>query len=199
MKPVELRAKDLRQFAILPIRAIKDPRIRGQTLRVLAAYCSYCDFMGRTFVSQLRIAQDVGMTRSGVSNHVRILRDLGYMVYANPLWRGQRSTSNRVVYDVNVKLEQTIRSRLSSKQQMQIAEAEHTAIEQHKLEKAGANSEDVRRLSMLYEDFQLLVKNFFISSIAQGYWVSYKDQGKAAISLSAQAVGLLKIDRERGK
>ena len=127
MRPQQLKTKDLRAFAVVPIRAIKDARMTPKNLRVLIAFCSYCDHMGRTFVSQERIGQDIGSSRSAVSNHVKKLRDFGYMVYAKPLWRGQRSTSNRIVYDPQVKLEETIRSRLSSKQQMELAEAETMA------------------------------------------------------------------------
>ena len=85
MRPKQLRAKDLRAFAIVPIRAIKDPRITPKTLRVLIAFCSYCDSIGRTFVSNERIGQDIGSKRTAVGYHVRKLRDYGYMVYCRAI------------------------------------------------------------------------------------------------------------------
>ena len=110
MRPKQLRAKDLRAFAIVPIRAIKDPRITPKTLRVLIAFCIYCDSIGRTFVSNERIGQDIGSKRTAVGYHVRKLRDYGYMVYCKPFYKGQRSTSNRIVFDPHVKYEDTPRS-----------------------------------------------------------------------------------------
>mgnify|MGYP003639389455 FL=1 len=63
MKPVIIKPKDLRNFSIVPIRAIKDPRVTATMLKVLVAFCSYADRTGRTFVSLERIGDDIGTNR----------------------------------------------------------------------------------------------------------------------------------------
>ena len=70
MRPKQLKAKDLRAFAVVPIRALKDPRVTPATFQVLAGFCSYADHMGRTFVSMARVGQDVGLGKTGVAYHV---------------------------------------------------------------------------------------------------------------------------------
>lgn len=191
MRPQQLKTKDLRAFAVVPIRAIKDARITPKTLRVLIAFCSYCDHMGRTFVSQERIGQDIGSSRSAVSNHVKKLRDFGYMVYAKPLWRGQRSTSNRIVYDPQVKLEETIRSRLSSKQQMELAEAETMARMQEEINQSGTNTLAELELSNLRAEFQCLTADYFSRALAAGWRIKPDVVQSASIMLANQAVELL--------
>ena len=191
MRPKQLKAKDLRAFAVVPIRAIKDARMTPKTLRVLIAYCSYCDHMGRTFVSQERVGQDIGSSRSAVSNHVRKLRDYGYMVYAKPLWRGQRSTSNRIVFDPQVKLEDTIRSRLSSKQQMELSEAETMARMQEEINQSGTNTQVELELSRLRAEFQCLAADYFTRAIGAGWRIKPDVVQSASIMLANQAVELL--------
>ena len=191
MRPQQLKTKDLRAFAVVPIRAIKDARMTPKTLRVLIAFCSYCDHMGRTFVSQERIGQDIGSSRSAVSNHVKKLRDFGYMVYAKPLWRGQRSTSNRIVYDPQVKLEETIRSRLSSKQQMELAEAETMARMQEEINQSGTNTLAELELSNLRAEFQCLTADYFSRALAAGWRIKPDVVQSASIMLANQAVELL--------
>ena len=191
MRPKQLKTKDLRAFAVVPIRAIKDARMTPKTLRVLIAFCSYCDHMGRTFVSQERIGQDIGSSRSAVSNHVKKLRDFGYMVYAKPLWRGQRSTSNRIVYDPQVKLEETIRSRLSSKQQMELAEAETMARMQEEINQSGTNTLAELELSNLRAEFQCLTADYFTRAIGAGWRIKPDVVQSASIMLANQALDLL--------
>ena len=132
MRPKQLKAKDLRAFTIVPIRALGDPRVSASTFRVLAAYCSYADRIGRTFVSQGRLSETLGIGKSGVSYHAVKLRKLGYMVYCKPFYPGQRSTSNRIVYEPKIKLEETIKSSLSVKHQMEISEAESMLKDQNR-------------------------------------------------------------------
>jgi hypothetical protein len=191
MRPKQLKAKDLRAFAVVPIRAIKDARMTAKTLRVLIAFCSYADHMGRTFVSQERIGQDIGSKRTAVGYHVKRLRDFGYMVYAKPLWRGQKSTSNRIVFDPQVKYEDTIRSRLTPKQQMELAEAETTAKQMHRLQQTGYNTQADLDLLELREEFECFTSNFFTRAIAKGWRIKPEAVHRAEIMLANQAVELL--------
>ena len=191
MRPKQLRSKDLRAFAIVPIRAIKDPRITPKTLRVLIAFCSYCDSIGRTFVSNERIGQDIGSKRTAIGYHVRKLRDYGYMVYAKPFYKGQRSTSNRVVYDPQVKYEDTLRSRLTAKQQMELNEAETNAQLQEAIDQSGTNSDVELDLSSYRAEFQCLTAAFFSRALAAGWRIKPDVVQSASIMLANQALDLL--------
>ena len=192
MRPKQLKAKDLRAFAVVPIRAIKDPRVTPATLRVLVAYCSYADAMGRTFVSQPRIGQDIGMGKTGVSYHAVKLRKLGYITYCKPFFRGQRSTSNRIVYDPSLKLEESIRARLTTRQQIQLGEAEERMKQEHTQAKSGPNMADDLDLSKLRADFQCLTTDFFSRAKGAGWWISPDMEERAAAMLANQASELLR-------
>ena len=120
-----LRSKDLRRYSIMPVTAVQDPAInRTAALAVLAVICSYTDDLGRTFVSQARIAKDLGISRQAVNRQVKRLLDLGYLVYAKKQYKGQTTNTVKVVYDKGVKTEAAARSNLTSKQQIELAERE---------------------------------------------------------------------------
>jgi biotin operon repressor len=120
-----LRAKDLRKYSILPVRAVQDPEInRTAALAVLAVICSYTDELGRTFVSQARIAKDLGISRQAANKQVKRLLDLGYLVYAKKQYKHQTTNTVKVIYDEQVKDEDTARSNLTAKEQMELAERE---------------------------------------------------------------------------
>jgi hypothetical protein len=87
MKPAVIKPKDLRNFSIVPIRAIKDPRITPSMLKVLVAFCSYADRTGRTFVSLERIGDDLGTRAKQRSKARSKLKKFGYIVNAKPISR----------------------------------------------------------------------------------------------------------------
>jgi len=125
MKVDTIRAKDLRKYSILPIRAVQDPEInRTAALAVLAVICSYTDELGRTFVSQARIASDLNISRPAVNRQVKRLMDLGYLVYARKQYKDQKTNTVKVIYDEEVKDDSEARSNLTAKQQMELAERE---------------------------------------------------------------------------
>jgi len=97
MQKIEtLRSKDLRKYSILPIRAVQDPEInRTAALAVLAVLCSYTDELGRTFVSQARVAKDLGISRQAANKQIKRLLDLGYLVYAKKQYKGQTTNPQR--------------------------------------------------------------------------------------------------------
>ena len=122
MKPVTVRNKDLRKFAILPIKAITDPQVtRTTALSVLAALCSYCDETGCTFVSQARLASDLGISRQAVNKQLRKLRDLKYIVRAKQRYKGQTTTTFKVIYD-DVKTEEEALANLSPAERIGLEE-----------------------------------------------------------------------------
>jgi biotin operon repressor len=122
MKPAVIKPKDLRNFSIVPIRAIKDPRVTATMLKVLVAFCSYADRTGRTFVSLERIGDDIGTSQSAVSKQVTKLKKCGYIVNAKPISRQIKTCTRRILY--TNKSEQAIRSSLSSAEVMELSIAE---------------------------------------------------------------------------
>ena len=125
MKPPTIRSKDLRKYSILPIQAVRDPQVnRTAALSVLAAICSYTDELGRTFVSQGRLASDLGISRQAVSRQVQKLLQLGYLVHARKQYKDQKTTTFKVKYGEEDMTEEEQRSNLSANQQMELAERE---------------------------------------------------------------------------
>lgn len=124
MRPPTIRSKDLRKFIIMPIRAIRDPEInRTAALSVLAALCSYCDEAGRTYVSQGRLASDLGISRPAVWRQLRRLKELGYVVYARKQYKDQKTNTLKVIFD-DVDSEDEALANLSAKERMELAERE---------------------------------------------------------------------------
>ena len=95
------------------------------------------------------------------------------------------------MFDPHVKLEETIRSRLSPKQQMQLAEAETMAKMEHKLNWRVTNSQSDKELSELREVFECLTRDFFTEALAKGWRIKPEAIDRAKIMLATQAVELL--------
>ena len=192
MPPIA-KPKDLRQFAVVPIMATRDPRLKPSVLRTLIAFCAYADRMGRTFVGLERIAADLGCSPSGVSKHVKQLKKLGYIVNARPLHRSQRSRSRRIIYTPRQLTEQTIRSSLKPAEQMEIAEAEARMMAQ--LNGSGPdNTDEEQGRYELRERFRMLCEQFFAEARASGWWISEIQARRAAMALAEQAQGCLRVD-----
>jgi hypothetical protein len=120
------------------------------------------------------------------------------MVYSKPMFKGQRSTSNRVVFDPHVKHEDTLRSRLTVKQQMQLSEAETNARLQEQGDQTGTNSAADLDLSMLRGEFQWLTADFFTAAMAKGWRIKPDVVQSASIMLANQAVELLTEPHSHG-
>jgi hypothetical protein len=194
MKPAIIKPKDLRNFSIVPIRAIKDPRMTASALRVLVAFCSYADRTGRTFVSLQRVGDDLGIAAPSVSYHVRSLKKFGYMANAKPISRQIKTCTRRIIY-AN-KSEAAIRSSLSSAELMELTIAEDEMKTSAKIKaKTKANERPDIGAIALRGEFVTLCNQFFAKSVAAGYWISPDLQRQAVQQLSAQAVDLLKRDR----
>ena len=93
----------------------------------MAAICSYVDETGVTYVSQARLAKDLGVSRPAINRQVRELHKLGYLVYAKKRYKDQKTTSIKVIYDAEVIDEVTSRALLTPKEQMDLAEREALA------------------------------------------------------------------------
>ena len=122
------KPKDARNYCIMPIAATIDNRLAKHqaAFRVLARICTYTDNVGVTFVSQERLAADLGVSRQAINKQIKLLHDYGYLVYARKRYKGQTTNSIKVVFD-GVKSEDEAYSNLTASQQME--QAERLALE----------------------------------------------------------------------
>lgn len=127
MRPPDIRPKDLRKYSIIPFNAVMDKRInRTRAIQVLAVVCSYVDRNGVTFVSQDRIANDLGITRQAVNRQMKVLKDLGYWVYAKKRSKDQKTQSIKIIYDESVTSEEDAHSTQTAAHQIEMAESGET-------------------------------------------------------------------------
>ena len=135
MKPPMAKNKDLRNFAVLPIEACRDHRLHGTAaFSVLALICTYCDYLGVTWVSQGRIAKELGVSRPAVARQIKKLRDYGYIVNARPINKWQKSRSMRVVFKNAPKDIDEAKANLTAAQQINVEEGRRQAGLQFKQE-----------------------------------------------------------------
>lgn len=93
---------------MIPFRAVFDKKLSHGALQALAALCAYCNRAGVTWVSQGRIAQDLGITQQAVAKQYKQLKDNGYLEIVRRGFRGQRSDTLRVVFDPDITAEDAI-------------------------------------------------------------------------------------------
>jgi DNA-binding transcriptional regulator GbsR (MarR family) len=99
---------DQRAIAVLPIRAGKDERLHGGTLRCLIVLCSYCNRAGITWVGQDKLAKDLGISRQAVSKQMKLLMQTGYVEVVKKGFRGERTNTLRVIFDPSIKTEDAV-------------------------------------------------------------------------------------------
>ena len=99
---------DQRKVAVLPIRAVFDKELTHGALTALAALCAYCNRAGITWVSQTRLASELGITQQAVAKQFKQLKDRGYLQIVKQGFKGQRSATLRVIYDPSITAEDAI-------------------------------------------------------------------------------------------
>jgi DNA-binding transcriptional MocR family regulator len=99
---------DRRKVAVLPIKAVFDQKLTHGGLQVLAAICSFANRAGITWVSQTRLAKDLGISQQAVSKQVIQLRELGYLQTVKKGFKGERSDTIRVIFDPTIDTETAI-------------------------------------------------------------------------------------------
>lgn len=138
MRPPTIRSKDLRKFSIIPFKAVMDKELHGTSaFTVLALLCSYCDEIGRTFVSNARLAKDLGVSRPAINRQLKRLKDMGYITYGRPQYKGQTTRTWKVIYD-DITDEDEARANLNAAEQISLAEREREL--EHSTSKAVDNS-----------------------------------------------------------
>ena len=73
------------KYAIVPARAVGDPRLPFGAFRTLAALCCYTSSLGICYPNQITVGDVRGVTQSCVAKHMRKLRELGYVVDLQPI------------------------------------------------------------------------------------------------------------------
>ena len=90
---------DQRQIAVMPLRALKDKTLRNGAIRVLGLVCSYANRAGITWVGQERLARDLGVTRSAITQYITILKKKNYVEILNKGRKLNFTSTMRVVYN----------------------------------------------------------------------------------------------------
>jgi predicted ArsR family transcriptional regulator len=99
---------DQRKVCVMPIRAVFDKRMSHGALQALAALCAYCNRAGITWVSQTRLAQELGISQQAVAKQFKQLRELGYLQTVRKGFKGERTDTLRVVFDPSITAEEAI-------------------------------------------------------------------------------------------
>lgn len=99
---------DQRKVCVLPFRAVADQNLTDGGLRVLSAICSYCNRAGITWVSQAKLAADLGCSRQSITNQLAQLRRLGYVEVVSKSFKGIKPNTIRVIFDPTIKAEEAI-------------------------------------------------------------------------------------------
>jgi predicted transcriptional regulator len=99
---------DQRKVCVLPIRAVFDKKMSHGALQALAALCAYCNRAGITWVSQTRLAQELGISQQAVAKQFKQLRELGYLETVRKGFKGERTDTLRVIFDPSITAEEAI-------------------------------------------------------------------------------------------
>lgn len=99
---------DMRRMAVVPFRAIADEKLSDASFRALAMLCSYTNRAGITWVSQKGLAKAMNMSQQAISKHLVKLQAMGYVEVMKKYFRGERSTTWRVIFDPSIDAETAI-------------------------------------------------------------------------------------------
>ena len=105
---LKTRLPDQRKIAVIPLRALRDKTLRNGAIRVLGLVCSYANRAGITWVSQNRIAEELGITRSGVTHYITHLRSKGYIERIKKGKKLRFTSTLRIIYDEELTAEDAI-------------------------------------------------------------------------------------------
>ena len=110
-----------------------DKRLHGTAaLYLLVVICTYTDQLGVIWVSQDRLAADLGVSRTAIAKQMRRLRDPGYIVYAKKRSKYQKTTSVRVVFPTAPQDEQEAKANLTAASQIALEETRQAAAQEQK-------------------------------------------------------------------
>ena len=105
-KPPKIKEKvmqpDQRKFCVVPLRAVvaKDLTLTG--LKVLCLLASYCNKAGFTYVSQARLANDLGVTTGAINRQIKQLETKGYIKQFGGYSTNIKGKTKRIIYDEKI-------------------------------------------------------------------------------------------------
>ena len=105
-KPPKIKEKvmqpDQRKFCVVPLRAVlaKDLTLTG--LKILCLLASYCNKAGFTYVSQTRLASDLGVCQSAINRQIKQLETKGYIKQFGGYSTSIKGKTKRIIYDENI-------------------------------------------------------------------------------------------------
>ena len=99
---------DQRKIVVLPFKAVFDKELGAAGVAVLAGLCAFCNRAGITWVSQRRLAGDLGISQQAVSRQVSKLKKLGYIEVLRKGYSGARHETVRVIFDPEITAEEAI-------------------------------------------------------------------------------------------
>ena len=105
-KPPKIKEKvmqpDQRKFCVVPLRAVVAKDITLTGLKVLCLLASYCNKAGFTYVSQARLANDLGVTTGAINQQLKKLINNGYVKQYDGYATKIKGKTKRIVYDENI-------------------------------------------------------------------------------------------------
>lgn len=102
---IKEKPPDQRKFAVIPIRAIADRRLTGMEMRVLLAFCSYCNRGGLTWVGLQTIANHLGVGLNRAAVLTRSLIAKGYIRVLYKGYRGERAHTRQIIFNDELSIE----------------------------------------------------------------------------------------------
>ena len=111
-KKPKVREKELppdqRKVSVVPLRALTDKELSDAAVRVLCILCSYTNRAGVTWVSQVRLAKDMGVTKQAISKQIVKLKAQGYVEVVRKGFKAERTDTIRVIFDPTVDAETAV-------------------------------------------------------------------------------------------
>lgn len=108
----KIRPKDVKppasKYAVVPARIAFDKDISDGAIRTLVALCKYTNKAGITWISQQRLAQELGISRPALTGSMAKLRRAGYVQIVRRGFRGLHNNTLRVVFDPTISAEEAI-------------------------------------------------------------------------------------------
>jgi len=105
-KPPKIQEKvmqpDQRKFCVVPLRAVLAKDITLTGLKVLCLLASYCNKAGFTYVSQARLANDLGVTTSAINRQIKQLETKGYIKQFGGYSTNIKGKTKRIIYDEQI-------------------------------------------------------------------------------------------------
>ena len=99
---------DQRKIVVLPFKAVFDKDLGAAGVAVLAGLCAFCNRAGITWVSQRRLAGDLGISQPAISRQISKLKKLGYIEVLRKGYANARNETVRVIFDPTITAEEAI-------------------------------------------------------------------------------------------